>query len=192
MEEKFKNVLHDDEKILYVTKASKGAIWNALSILVLTVYSIFLIFGSTPFILMASGEFASTTAGAIGLIVIASLLLLFWILYILMMLKYRKNYYIALTDTRIIERKGIININYTSYDIINVSGNITIEQKRTIFDRKNENACSLYMKIELLPVGHNELNIYTAFVENGYELSKIIEKQVKANAKKANKKSIKE
>lgn len=106
--------------------------------------------------------------------------------------KGQKNYYVCLTNKRLIIRYGIFTNNFNYYSIENVSGNITTVCKQSIFDKDNENNCAVYCKIELLPVGHEQLMIFTSNLVDGYNFSKLLEKVVKENSKSKNLKVIKE
>lgn len=116
------------------------------------------------------------------LFAISSILLATILIHCLISSKASKNYFVCLTDKRIIIRHGAFTTDYTYYAIDKVSGNITITCNQSIFERQNED-CALGIKIELLPVGHSNLHLWTPSLVNGYNLSKKIDKQVKANAK---------
>jgi hypothetical protein len=104
----------------------------------------------------------------------------------------QRNYFVCITNKRILIRHGCFTNSYKQYSIENVSGNVAISCKQSIFDRRNETACNLHLYIELLPVGHNQLNIYTAALNNGYEFAKQIETTIKQNAKGKKTKTIEE
>ena len=109
--------------------------------------------------------------------ILLAILLVVWLLSH----KASKNYYICLTDKRIIIRHGVFTTNYKYYAIDKVSGNITINCQQSIFER-NTNCCALYLEIELLPVGHTGLRIWLPSIVDGYEFSKKIDAQIKENS----------
>ena len=116
-------------------------------------------------------------------------------LSIIFSMKKCSNYYICLTNKRIIIRYGIFTNNFSQYSIDNVTGNITTRCIQSIYDSKNgkNSSCIISANIELLPVGHKSISIYTFYsIVNGYEMAKEIEKVVKSNAKITDNTSIKE
>ena len=202
--EKFKNVLHEDEKVVDATTANKKTFIQKrilfpliLFILVTTILTIVAILNPHQYIEEIDSLWVNKHGHYVGLplwvvFLVSGLLLLILLITWIMAYKSSNNYFICLTNKRIIVRRGIFTTDYTYYAIDNVSGNITINCDQSIFDKKIENACSLFLTIELLPVGHGELRLYTPSVLNGYSFAKNIDKQIKENSKPINAQTIKE
>lgn len=113
------------------------------------------------------------------------ILIIFGLIY-LISLKACSNYFVCLTNKRIIIRSGTFSNSYRQYSIDNVTGNITTTCFQSIWDKKDckEASCKIIASIELLPVGHDSVDIYTNYsITNGYEMAKDIEKVIKSNAK---------
>lgn len=186
MEDKFKNVLNDDEKITKVTTTNNVySFKRTLPFIILTVI-ITILFGG-----LAIGLSYEGFPWIVSIILIV-LFIIITIVFYSMFKKGQKNYYVCLTNKRIIIRYGIFTNNFNYYSIENVSGNITTVCKQSIFDKENENNCAIYCNIELLPVGHGQLMIFTSNLVDGYNFSKLLEKVVKENSKSKNLKDIKE
>ena len=126
------------------------------------------------------------------LFLVSGVLLAIFATTLVISVKSSRNYLICLTDKRIIVKHGAFTTNFTYYSIENVSGNITIVCNQSIFDNKETKDCSLSLNIELLPVGHSGLTIWTPSIINGYEFSKIIDAQIKENSKLLKNNTIKE
>ena len=94
-----------------------------------------------------------------------------------------KKYYVCLTSKRVIIRSGVFNVSYTNHAIEKVSGNISVRCGKSILDNSDENSCSVACRIELMPVGHGSINIFTASIDKGYEFAKQLETIVAQNAK---------
>lgn len=186
MEEKFKNVLNDDEKIVAVTNATKAyATKRTVPFIVVTILSTIL-FGGLALGLGHQG---------FPWIVPVVIILFFTTLTIVLNCLFKRgqqNYYACLTNKRVIIKHGIFNNNFNYYSIENVSGNITINCMQSIFDENRDNDCAILAKIELLPVGHEQLLICTSNLANGYNFAKQLENVVKENSKSNNLKIIKE
>lgn len=199
--DKFKDVLHENETVIDSTCANKKsfimkkilkpAILFAIVTIILTIVAIcnprHYVEGIETELWTKPGHYEGFSLWVLFLV--SGILFAFLLVYLLVSIKESKNYFICLTNERIIMRHGAFTTDYTYYAIDKVSGNITINCNQSIFD-KPANNCAINIKIELLPVGHGELLIYTPSVVNGYEFSKKIDKQVKDNAKLI--KSIKE
>ena len=177
MEEKFKSILKENEKVIFVTNATKANIYP-LSIFIFVIS--FILFGAL-FIPI------SILFNLCWLNAIYVLLVLFNVaVTITFRMKFVRNYFICLTDKRVIIRKGIFTTDYEKFSIENVSGNIEVKTNQSVFDRANEGACDIHADIELLPVGHGKLNIWTSNINNGLKFSELLEEVVKNNAKKQN------
>ena len=202
---KFKNVLHEGEEIIDVTSASKGSyikkriLFPLILFFVVTIIMAIIAITNPreyvdPVILHGYVLHEGYYAGGFPLwiVFLVSGIFLF-ILLLVAGISYRasQNYFICLTDKRIITRHGSFSTDYTYYAIEKVSGNIKINCDQSVFDQK-ESDCSLQINIELLPVGHGELVIFTPSLVNGYEFSKKIDSQIKANAELNSEKQIKE
>lgn len=184
--DKFKNILHDNENVVDVACANKKsfiikrvlfpAILFVVAIIVLTIVA-----NCIPERRDYLGYYRSGFPLWV-LFLVSGVLLIILLIILAILYKASKNYFICLTNERIIIRHGIFTTDYTYYAIDKVSGNITIDCRQSIFDRR-EDTCALNLKIELLPVGHDHLSIFTPSIVNGYEFSKKIDKQVKDNAK---------
>lgn len=191
---KFKNILHENEEVVASVCANKKsyimkrvlfpAILFALVTIILTIVAIYnpyhYVKGTGSGIWATPGYYEGFPLWILYLVsgVLLTVLLLVWFISS----KASKNYFICLTNERIIIRHGAFTTDYTYYAIDKVSGNITINCNQSIFD-KQDNNCALDIKIELLPVGHGELLIWTPSIVDGYEFSKKIDKQIKENAK---------
>ncbi len=192
--EKFKNILHEDETVVDSTCADKKSFVLkrvSISAILFAVVTIFL----TIVAIRNPGHYVGGTGTGVYakpghyegfplwvLFLVSGILLTTLIINIIMSTKASENYFICLTNKRIIVRHGIFTTNYTYYAIDKVSGNITINCNQSIFNNK-DNICSLRIEIELLPVGHSNLLILTPSIIDGCEFSKKIDKQIKNNAK---------
>ena len=194
--DKFKDVLHEDEKIVDSSCVNKKtfilksiliplALFFVVTIILILVaiinpvhYVEEKIVGSSP--IPIPGHFEGFPWWVVFLV--SGILLVVVLLICLFAYKLAKNYYICLTNKRIITRHGLFTTNYSYYAIDNVSGNITTKCIQSIFE-KNEKSCSLSINIELLPVGHGKLDILTPSIMNGFEFSKNIDKIIKINSK---------
>ena len=201
MEEKFTNILNDNEKVIAVTNATKSyALKKSITTFIIGLF--FLALFGTLSIALPWREIENPTyfhpeGSMVGFPWIVAVIVpgVFFIvtLTIYIVAKFgENNYFVCLTDKRILIRYGCFTNSYHQYSIENVSGNIEINCNQSIFDRRNEKACNIRLAIELLPVGHGKLTVWTAAVNNGYELAKQIEKVVKDNAKQNKPKTIKE
>lgn len=193
MENKFSNILTENEKVIAVTNTTKSyALKRCFVTLMIALF--FAVLFTTLSLALPWRE-VKTHWGPemrgfpwiVAVIVPGVFLLITITIYTISKLG-EKNYFLCVTDKRILIRHGCFTNSYLQYSIENVSGNVSIACQQSIFDRKDENACNLHLNIELLPVGHGHLSIYTACLNNGYEMAKQIEKVVKDNAK-ANAKS---
>lgn len=197
-ENKFKNVLHEDEKIVVATSANKKSyvLKRVLAplivfLVVTTILTIVAILNPVHFVndkYYYKGEWLDGYYAGFPLWVlylVSGSILAVLLLVLLISCMASKNYYICLTDKRIITRHGAFTTDYTYYAIDKVSGNITINCNQSIFD-KSKNSCALYIKVELLPVGHSDLQIWTPSLIEGYDFSKKVDKQIKNNAKLEN------
>ena len=199
--DKFKTVLYEDEKVIASASASKKsfilrqilapAIIFLVATLALTIVAIVCPRRFVP----SDGSFWSRDHYA-GmplwvLFLVSGVLLAIFGLVFFLSYKSANNYYIALTEKRIIIRRGALTTDFSYLAIDKVSGNIQITCNQSIFDR-NENNCALYISIELLPVGHRGISIATPPIVDGYNFSMAIDKQVKENAKLQTIQTIKE
>lgn len=199
--DKFKNILHEDENVVDTACANrksfvlKRILIPTLLFLVLTIV-LTIVAVTNPRHYVDGNSYWRDSGHYEGfpsfVVFIVSGVLLFVDLIVFVISLYAsKNYFICLTDKRIIVRHGAFTTNYTYYAIDNVSGNITIRCNQSIFDRNSDN-CSLCVQIELLPVGHSGVLVWTPSIVNGHEFSKKIDKQVKVNAKRTTGSTIKE
>lgn len=187
--ENFRDILHDNEKIIDVVPASrKGFVWKRVYPALIVFFVITLIFTLVaifcPYRVVDKGFFGEEARGMKSWVVFAvsgPLLFIVIVTLILSIIESRK-YFICLTNNRLIIKKGIFATNYIYYAIDKVSGNITINCNQSIFDNKKESACALMITIELLPAGHGKLVIYTSSLKNGFEFSKKVDKQIKNNS----------
>ena len=178
MEEKFKNVLQENEQILWVGNVNKKAyvLKNALSASGFSLFaSIFLMF---PAFAMQVYELLIV---AIGVPVLVFLISLFFLI------RNAKNTYFCITDQRIIKRSGVFNNDYISYSLKNVS---TVSINASIFDSKENKGGSASLKIVTT-------HFYASQSQNGsttvpqdltivslnqaYEASRVLNKLVKGN-----------
>ena len=182
MEEKFKSILKENEKVIFVTNATYGSVYSAAigwGILALIFFGMFL--GVSP-VFISEGK--SNNLLALRIILPLVMTAVTVLLFVLLKRKYLKNYFICLTNERVIVRTGLFTINFEKYIISKVSGNIEISTIQLFFDRKNETSCRVGAHIELLPVGHGTIGIRTESLNNGLKFSELLEKIVKENAKK--------
>ena len=198
LKNKFEKILEENEKIISIDSASsKPYVWKRMLIpmilsliatLVLTIISI-----ANPWKEITETQWWTGNEVVTGhtgfpwfvtLIVLVGLVLLLSGLYVLLK-KAQSNYFVCLTEKRIIIRKGMFKIDYNSYNLENVSGNIVCNCSRSVFDNQ-ENSCSIFCTIELLPVGHNKLFISFPSLNNGYDFAKSLENIVHSNSKSAN------
>lgn len=192
--DKFKNILHENEKVIESTCANKKSFITKRVIFPIILFSVVTIILTIVAIcnprhyVERSGNGIWSKPGHYEgfplwvLFLVSGILLAIVLLVWLISNKAAKNYFICLTNERIIIRHGAFTTDYTYYAIDNVSGNITINCNQSIFDQNDAN-CAMMINIELLPVGHSELFIFTPSIVNGYEFSKKIDKQIKNNAK---------
>ncbi|MGN0960905.1 MAG: PH domain-containing protein [Christensenellales bacterium] len=192
--DKFRNILHENEKVIDSASANKKsfivkrilipAILFAVVTIILTIVAIcnprHYVEGTVVGTWAKPGYYEGFPLWVLFLVsgILLTILLLVWFISN----KASKNYFICLTNKRIIIRHGAFTTDYTYYAIDKVSGNITISCNQSIFD-KQDNNCAMNIEIELLPVGHGKLLIWTPSIVNGYEFSKKIDKQVRDNAK---------
>ena len=182
MEEKFKSILKENEKVVFVTNATFGSVYSSAigwGILALIFFGMFL-----GFLPLEISEGNLNNLLALWIILPLVLTAVTVLLIILIGKKFLKNYYVCLTNERVIIRKGLFTVNFDKYSISKVSGNIEVNTKQLLFDRKNETSCRVFATIELLPVGHGKIYISTESLNNGLKFSELLEKTVKENAKK--------
>ena len=197
MENKFTNILNENEKVVAVTNATKTyALKRCFVTLMLTLF--FAVLFTTLSVALPWRE-VQTHWGPemhgfpwIVAVIVPGVFLLITLTIFIICKSGEKNYFVCVTDKRILIRHGCFTNSYTQYSIENVSGNISVACNQSIFDRRNEKSAGLIIDIELLPVGHSRLTIWTAALNNGYEMAKQIEKVVKENAKKHKQKATKE
>ena len=181
--EKFQNILSENEEVVRIERTKKTTV--VLKKIVSIIIAICVICGMFYYVDLVTRlwDFNSNPIWKIYMgIGVAIIILLDFILS----LKTYSNYFICLTNKRIIIRYGTFTNNYKQYSIENVTGNIQTTCKQSIWDKKNSKdaSSSIGIEIELLPVGHDKIYISTSYsIENGYEMAKEIEKVVKANAK---------
>ena len=190
----FKNILNENEKVVDSTCANKKSfvmkrvLFPAiLFVVITTILTIVAICNPRYYVKGTYNGFFTTPGHYEGfplwvLFLISGILLTILLVVWIISHKASKNYFVCLTNERLIIRHGAFTTDYTYYAIDKVSGNITINCNQSIFDNK-DNSCAISLKIELLPVGHGELFICTPSLINGYEFSKKIDKQIKTNAK---------
>ena len=102
-----------------------------------------------------------------------------------------KNYAVCLTQKRVIVKYGIFTKNYRTFLIERVTGNIVSTCNQSFFNRK-DTAVSLNVRIELYPVGHNNVTIYTQPIFDGRDFLNKIEEVVKKNSEELKIEQIKE
>ena len=102
-----------------------------------------------------------------------------------------KNYAVCLTQKRVIIKHGIFTKNYRTFLIERVTGNIVSSCTQSILNRK-DTAVSLNVRIELYPVGHNNVTIYTQPIFDGRDFLNKIEEVVKKNSEELKIEQIKE
>ena len=202
MEEKFQNILTEDEKVIKITKAANSYITKRCIGTLIAAIFFLILFGTLSWALpwrevVLERGWGETTTEMQGFpwivaIIVPGVFLFITLLVYIFSKNGKDNYFVCLTNKRIIIRSGAFTNDFKQYSIENVSGNITTVCSQSIFDRGNEKTCALFLNIELLPVGHEKLNIWTAAVEDGYEFAKQIEKVVKDNAKTNKQKPVKE
>ncbi len=201
MEEKFQNILTEDEKVIKITKATNSYVTKRCIGTLIAAIFFLILFGTLSLALpwrevVIEHAWETTTEMQgfpwIVAIVVPGVFLFITLLIYIFSKNGKGNYFICLTNKRIIIRSGAFTNDFQQYSIENVSGNITTVCSQSIFDKGDENTCAMRLTIELLPVGHEKLNIWTAAVEDGYEFAKQIEKVVKENAKSNKQKPVKE
>ncbi len=192
MENKFSNILTEDEQVVAVTNATNTyAFKRCFVTLMLTLFFAVLF---TTLSLALPWRQVDTYWGPemrgfpwiVAIIVPGVFLLVTLIIFVIAKFG-ENNYFVCLTNKRVLIRYGAFSNSFKQYSIENVSGNISISCNQSAFDRRNEKSCGLIVDIELLPVGHSRLTIWTAALNNGYEMAKQIEKVVKDNSKKKTK-----
>jgi len=182
--EKFQNILGENEEIIRIERAKKTTVvLKKISSIIITIIVIYGIIYYFNFLL---STMSSLNYNPIWMNYIVTGIVIIMLLDIIFSLKAYSNYFICLTNKRIIIRYGTFVNNYKQYSIDNVTGNIQTICKQSIWDKKDSKdaSSSIWVEIELLPVGHDKIYISTSYsIENGYEMAKEIEKVIKANAK---------
>ena len=182
-EEKFKNILLENEEIVIAERPKKTTfILNRIISIIVTICVITGTFFYIKFLVSAI-SLDSTTNWTIYFMICITIIAL---LKIITYYKAYSNYYFCLTNKRIIIRYGTFTNNYNQYSIENVTGNIKTSCTQSIWDKKDGKDASgkVSASIELLPVGHGSIYISTRYsIENAYEMTKEIERVVKNNAK---------
>ena len=182
--EKFQNILGENEEIIRIERAKKTTVvLKKISSIIIT---IILIYGIIYYFNFLLSTMSALNYNPIWMNYIVTGIVIIMLLDIIFSLKAYSNYFICLTNKRIIIRYGTFVNNYKQYSIDNVTGNIQTICKQSIWDKKDSKdaSSSIWVEIELLPVGHDKIYISTSYsIENGYEMAKEIEKVIKANAK---------
>lgn len=182
-QEKFQNILGENEEIIRIEKAKKATFVSKKIISIIITISIILgLCYYTGFLLSTTSltnNLSWINYVSIGIAIIILLNIIFSV-------KAYSNYFLCLTNKRIIIRYGSFTNNYSQYSIDNVTGNIQTICTQSIWDKKDGKNASgiIFATIELLPVGHKSIYISTRYsIENSFEMAKEIEKVVKSNAK---------
>ena len=88
--------------------------------------------------------------------------------------KAAKNYAIAVTDKRILIKKGAFRPDFEALPFTDVISSSIIKRYRSIFDDKDENDCSLYISIP----ARVSISLYTPSLMDGFDFSRRLEKSV--------------
>ena len=178
MNEDFKDILQKDENILFSAKgcAKTRAIIAGLPFYVIgTIFLVVFIIILTTVLGNDPVEFC--------MLIFPGILYLIGAIFTICANADGKHYEVVLTQKRVIVKHGILTTNFRTFSIERVTGNITMNCNQSVFNR-HDNAVSLNIRIELYPVGHNNVYIYCPPVYDGREMANKIEEVVKENASK--------
>lgn len=196
MEEYFKPVLDNDEKVLKVIKPKKSVMY-AKSMIISSIW-ILLIF-ACAFVgvllemledpeVIELGNQTTVVWVLILFCIILPLVINLLLQWALMHVSYKNTYY-AYTNKRVIIRKGIFGVDYKSLDLKMIGAsvvNVTLLDKILRKNTGSINFGSMASPISGATVG----NFVFANIENPYDFYKEIKSHISSVSSKENKKSI--
>lgn len=174
----FKNVLQDNEKILFEAGVNKKAYLLKTNLSVL----IWIILAPIVFTFVINNFAVNTLGSNTVTTTLSTIFLLFFIFPFILAffgsILDAKNTYFAITDTRIIKRTGAFNIRYIHYSLKNI-GNVSINE--SVYDSKGENGSATLTIIAKDFQSDVESLITITSLNKGYTAYKILTEKIKGN-----------